>query len=81
MPNKNDEVWTVDMLAEYWKVHPKVIREMLANEELKGFKVRMSWRIRLSEIERYEQEQNPVGQKRRGATIGPMPTPIVTEIR
>lgn len=76
-----DEIWTVEMLAEYWKVSPKVIREMLVAEELKGFKVRMSWRIYLSEIERYEREQNPVAQKRRGPTLGPMPTPVVTRIK
>lgn len=76
-----DEIWTVDMLAEYWKVSPKVIREMLVAEELKGFKVRMNWRIYLSEIERYEREQKPAEQKRRGPTLGSMPTPVVTRIK
>ena len=76
-----DEIWTCEELAEYWKVSPKTIREMLVAGELKGFKVRYGWRIYLSEIERYEQEQNPVAQKRRGPTLGPMPTPIVTRIK
>ena len=75
-----DEIWTVDMLSEHWKVSPKVIREMLCKGELKGFKVRMSWRIFLTEIVRYEEEQDPIQQKRRGPTLGPMPKPIVTKI-
>lgn len=75
-----DEVWTVPMLAERWHVKARTIREMLNNGELKGFKVRMDWRIYLSEILRYE-GQDPRGKEHlRHQAVSPMPKPVVMRI-
>ncbi len=76
-----DEIWTVEEVAERWKVSPRTVREMLVNGELQGFKIRMNWRIYLSDIMLYESEQDPAAHKRRTrSTVGPMPKPIIKRI-
>lgn len=75
-----DEIWTVEDVAERWKVSVRTVREMLVKGELHGFKVRMNWRIYLSEIMRYEQQQDPAKHKRPSRTVSPMPRPVVTRI-
>jgi excisionase family DNA binding protein len=75
-----DEIWTVEEVAERWKVTPRVVREMLVKGELHGFKVRMNWRIYLSDVLDYEQNQNEAEHKRPSNTVTKMPKPIVTRI-
>lgn len=75
-----EEVWTLQMLAERWKVKPRLIREMLAAGEIKGFKVRMEWRIYFSEILRYEGEDPKAQEHQRPQAVAPMPKPVVIRI-
>lgn len=75
-----DEIWTVEEVAERWKVSQNTVRSMLQRGEIQGLKIRMNWRIYLSEILRYEREQDPRARRRKTNTVGPMPKPVVTRI-
>ena len=44
--------------AKYLNINPWTIREMLRKRELKGYKVKNRWRIKLSDIEEYLQSRS-----------------------
>ncbi|MDD6878268.1 MAG: helix-turn-helix domain-containing protein [Clostridiaceae bacterium] len=74
-----DELWTPEEVAERWKVKPRTVREMLIRGEIKGTKIRNSWRVYLSEITRYEESRDNTN-RRTTQTIAPMPKPVITRI-
>lgn len=75
-----DELWTIEEVAERWKVTQRVVREMLCRGEICGFKIRNTWRVYLSEIMRYEQDQDPLTKKNSNCRVAPMPKPVVVRI-
>lgn len=52
-----EQAYTIDELAELWKVNHKTIRGMIDRHELRAFKVGRDWRISRSEVADY-QERN-----------------------
>lgn len=76
-----DEIWTVKEVAERWKVSGSKICELLSKGELKGFKIGYVWRIYLSEVLKFEQQEAPQMHKRPcSASVSPMPKPVITKI-
>lgn len=53
------EIYTVQELAERWKVHPITIYRLLESRELPGIKIRKAWRISAATVEAYEQNTLP----------------------
>lgn len=51
-----DEIWTVQDVAEHWKISPRTVRDMLCRGELQGFKIRSDWRVPLSAVVEYESQ-------------------------
>ena len=49
---------TISDAAKYLNVNPWTIRNMLRIRELKGYKVKNRWRIKLSDIEEYLQSRS-----------------------
>lgn len=56
----NQEIMTIDEIAEYLKLKLKTAYALVARGDIPGFKVGGSWRFRKSEIDRWisEQENN-----------------------
>lgn len=77
-----DELWTVEEVAERWRVSARTVRAMLQRGNIPGIKIGMNWRIYLSDVMRYEQQQNPMSgaHTRPTATVRPMPKPVVMKI-
>ena len=44
--------------AKYLNINPWTIRDMLRRGELKGYKIKNRWRIKLSDIEKYLQSRS-----------------------
>ena len=80
MSAASDEVWTAEEVAERWKVDVRTVRDMINKGELKGFKVRMAWRVYLSEVLRYEGQDPKSKEHLRPNTVLPMPKPVVSRI-
>lgn len=76
-----EEVWSVQEVADRWKVHPRTVTEMLRKGELKGFKIRKDWRVYLSEVLRYEGEDPRSKEHLRPQAVLPMPKPVVMRIK
>ena len=47
------DVLTVAQVAEYLKLSDKTIRRMISSGQLKASKVRGSWRIKETDVEKY----------------------------
>lgn len=53
----DNEIYTPDELAERWRITPQIVRRMLRNNEIVGFRLRGLWRVRRDEVERYERRK------------------------
>ncbi|PAE45731.1 hypothetical protein CHH95_21905 [Bacillus licheniformis] len=53
----NEPFMTVKQIADILKVSEKTVRNMLNNEEIKGFKVGREWRITPENFEKYLNKQ------------------------
>jgi len=49
--------YRVDELAEQWDVNPRTIRREIDRGTLGAFKVGDTWRVKIEEIEKYEQQK------------------------
>lgn len=47
-------VYTVSELSERWRVSDQAIRDLIADGQLRAFKVGLQWRIPASEVRRIE---------------------------
>ena len=58
MPDYDDSVvYTVDELAEYWRVNPSTIYGMIRSGKLVAFKVGVGYRITDRAVRAYEEGQ------------------------
>ena len=55
----SDSIFTVDSLAERWQCNPHTVYGLLANRQLKGFKVGKAWRITANEVIKFEEGELP----------------------
>jgi excisionase family DNA binding protein len=47
-------VFTVEEVAERWKVHPATVYKLVKAGKLKAFRVQRVFRIRMDDLEEYE---------------------------
>jgi excisionase family DNA binding protein len=64
MPNQ-EQVMTIQDVAEHLKVGTKTIYSLVQRGRLPGFKVGGQWRFRRSDIEQWVEEQMNRGVRRR----------------
>ena len=53
-----DQILTVKEVADYLKVNERTVYRMATAKKIPAFKVGGSWRIKLSELERWIEEQH-----------------------
>ena len=54
----SNDLYTVEALADRWGTSARTIERMLQSKQIRGFKVGSSWRILVSEIEKYEKGES-----------------------
>lgn len=55
MEAASDMAYTVSELAQHWNCSPKTVRRLIESRELKAFRLRREWRIKICEVTKYEQ--------------------------
>jgi excisionase family DNA binding protein len=52
-----EDVMTLEEVAEYLRVHPSTIYRLLHNHQIPGFKIGSDWRFNLSSIDRWRKQR------------------------
>ena len=53
-------VLTVKEVSNYLRVHPSTVYKLSKNEELPAFRIGVSWRYNIEDIDRWRMEQSAV---------------------